>query len=33
VDVSEAEKHDRRLVDSWKSDMERLLILVRNIII
>ncbi|KAJ7912047.1 hypothetical protein B0H13DRAFT_1527830, partial [Mycena leptocephala] len=25
--VSEVEKHDRRLVESWKSDMERLLIL------
>jgi hypothetical protein len=30
VYVSEAEKYDRGLVESWKSDMEGLLIFVRN---
>jgi hypothetical protein len=30
VYVSEAEKYDRGLVESWKSDMEGLFIFVRN---
>jgi hypothetical protein len=32
VYVSEAEKYDRGLVESWKSDMEGLLIFVRNVL-
>jgi hypothetical protein len=30
VYVSEAEKYDKALVETWKSDMEGLLIFVRN---
>jgi hypothetical protein len=33
VYVSEAEKYDKALVETWKSDMEGLLIFVRNIFI
>jgi hypothetical protein len=33
VYVSEAEKYDKALVETWKSDMEGLLIFVRNVFI